>query len=295
MFNPDDFKLSFSSWTAPAQTVEELVETAKASGYSGLELRTAIPGTEPHAHGVEHDMAAPSLADVRHKLADGGIELVCIATGVSLDAPDTEKLIDDLKRYVTLAETLGAPWVRVLGGSLSTERGEIAGAVDAASDALAEAVAFAEQTKVSLLLETHGDYATTKYVREVVKQVYSDHFGVLWDVVEPFRALETMEEAYDNIGGQVKHVHIHDVRYVEGRLKLEPAIIGEGAVPIGTAIKYLAHDGYEGFLSVETRIGPPEDVLPQCAKILHDFISDAFPEQEEDAQEAAVEAGEAAE
>jgi len=286
MFSPDDFKLSFSSWAAPAQNVEELVETAKASGYSGLEFRTAVPGTDPHAHGVEHDMAAPSLADVRHKLADGGIELACIATGVSLDAPDPEKLIDDLKRYITLAETLGSRWVRVLGGTLSTERGEIAGAVDAASDALAEAVAFAEQTKVSLLLETHGDYATTKYVREVVKQVYSDHFGVLWDVVEPFRVLETMEEAYDNIGGDVKHVHIHDVRYLECRAKLEPAMVGEGAVPIGTAIKYLAHDGYEGYLSVETRIGPPEDVLPQCAKVIHDFIGEAFPEPEEDAEEA---------
>ena len=293
MFSIDDFKLSFSSWAAPAQTVEELVETAKASGYVGLELRTAFPGTEPHAHAVEHDMAGTDLADTRHKLADGGIELTCIATGVSLDAPDPEKLIEDLKRYVTLAETLGCRWVRVLGGSLSPERGEVAGAVDAASDALAEAVTFAEQTKVSLLLETHGDYATTKYVREVVKQVYSDHFGVLWDIVEPFRVLETMEEAYDNIGGQVKHVHVHDIRYAEGRSKLEPAIIGEGTVPIGTALKYLAHDGYEGYLSVETLLGPPEDVLPQCAKVLHDLIGEAFPEPADETEEAEEAGGEA--
>ena len=69
--------------------------------------------------------------------------------------------------------------------------------VYAVSDALSDVVSFAEQTSVSVLVETYGDFANTKFVREVVKQIYSEHFGVLWDVVHPFRVLETPEESYD--------------------------------------------------------------------------------------------------
>ncbi len=278
MFSPDDFKLSFSTWAAPDQTLLELVETARQSGYVGIELRMPGPGGEPHRHGVMLGLAATELADVRHTLADGGVEISCISTALSFDGEDVEKNVEELKRHVTLAEALGSKCVRVFGGSLLEGAGEIAGAVDAVSDAISEAVAFAEQTSVSILLETIGDFGTTKYVREVAKQVYSEHFGVLWDVARTALSLETVEEAYDNIGGQVRHVHVHDFRYVDGRAKTEPAALGEGIVPVGPAIRYLAHDGYEGYISVETRLGPPDETLPQHAEILHRLITEAFPE-----------------
>ena len=44
------------------------------------------------------------------------------------------------------------------------------------------------------------------------------------------------------------------------------------------AIKFLAHDGFEGYLSVETALEPAEDVLPQHAQVLHKLIGEAFPE-----------------
>lgn len=282
MFSPDDFKLSVSSLTAPDQTIQELVETARASGFSGLELVTPAPGGEAHAHGVEPGLAPGGIAEVKKALADGGLVISCIATALTVGGADTgggaEEFVENLKRCVTLAESLGSGCVRVFGGKLVDPAGELAGAVDAVSDALSEGVAFAEQTSVSVLLETHGDFATTKYVREVVKQVYSDHFGVLWNVVEPYRVLETVEEAYDNLAGKVRHVHVQDCRYVDGRTKVEPVPLGEGVVPVGAAIKFLAHDGYEGFLSVETPLGPADDVLPQHAEALHRFITEAFPE-----------------
>ena len=286
MFSPDDFKLSVSSLTAPDQTIEQLVETARASGFSGLELVTPAPGVEAHAHGVEPGLAPGGIAEVKKALADGGLVISCIATGLTVGGADTgggiviahAEFVDNLKRCVTLAESLGSGCVRVFGGKLVDPTGELAGAVDAVSDALSEGVAFAEQTSVSVLLETHGDFATTKYVREVVKQVYSDHFGVLWNIVEPVRMLETVEETYDNRAGQVKHVHVQDFRYVDGRTKVETVPLGEGVVPVASCVKYLAHDGYEGYLSVETSLTPPDDVLPQHAQALHQFITEAFPE-----------------
>ncbi len=280
MFSPDDFKLSVSSVTAPDQAMPDLVETVRASGFSGVELFVPAPGGEAHAHGVDPDLAPGGIAEVKHTLADAGLEVSCIATGLTVGGAEGvgEELVAELKRYVTLAESLGAKCLRVLGGDLSVGEGEIAGAVDAVSDALLEAIAFAEQTSVSVLIETCGDFATTRYVREVVKQVYSDHFGVLWNIAEPVRMLETVEETYDNLAGQVKHVHVQDFRYVDGRTKVESVPLGEGVIPVASCVKYLAHDGYEGYLSVETSLTPPDDVLPQHAQAIHQFITEAFPE-----------------
>ncbi len=288
MFSPDDFKLSFSSWSAPDLALSELVEVSQANGYSGVALRMPGDGVE-HAHGLAADTSPVNLTQAKSVIAGTGVEISCIATSLEFGAPGDAaraQVMDDAKRYVTLAEALGARCVRVFGGPLLGREGELAGLVDAVSDALSEAVSFAEQTNVSILIETYGDFANTKFVREVVKQVYSKRFGVLWDVAHPFRALETPEESYDNISGQVKHVHVHDLRYVDGRLRTEPAMIGEGRVPFQQAVQFLAHDGFEGYLSVETREGPPDEVLPIYAKALTDMINAAFESDEESEEEA---------
>ena len=185
MFSPDDFKLCFSTVAAPTFTIPQLAELAKSSGFAGLEL--VMPGgdSEPHGHGIELDAPPARIADAKQALADLGIEVNCIATPLVF-GKDSADLVDELKRYVALSEALSSKCVRIFGGSLQPEHGEIAGLVDAIADALADAVSFAEQTGVSLLLETCGDFSTTKYVREVVKQVYSDHFGVLWDVANTY-------------------------------------------------------------------------------------------------------------
>jgi sugar phosphate isomerase/epimerase len=277
MFSPDDFKLSYSTLAAPKLTIPQLSELATSSGFAGIELVVAAEEAEAHAHGIQLDAPPARMAEARQALADAGVGVSCIATPLVF-AQESEAAVDELKRYVTLAETLGCKCVRVFGGSLTAGNGELAGLVDAVTDAIADGVAFAEQTSVSVLLETCGDFSTTKYAREVIKQVYSDHFGVLWDVADTFRCLETVEEAYDNLSGQVKHVHVSDFQYVDGRMKRQPVALGDGEVAYGSAVKFLAHDGFEGYLSVEGIEGEPEEALPQHAQVLHKLIGDAFPE-----------------
>jgi len=278
MFSPDDFKLSFSTVAAPTLTIPQLAELAKTSGYSGVELVMAAGEEDTKAHGIELDAPPARIAEARQALADVAIEVSCISTPLTFGLGAEESIVDELKRYVTLAETLSCKTVRVFGSSLSPEHGEVAGLVDAIADSLADAVSYAEKTNTSILLETCGDFGTTKYAREVVKQVYSDHFGILWDVANTCRSLETIEEAYDNLSGQVKHVHVCDFQYADGQMKTQDVELGKGEVSYSSAIKYLAHDGYEGFLSVNTGMEPAEDVLPQYAQVLHQLVGDAFPE-----------------
>jgi len=274
MFKADDFRLSFSTWAAPGKTIPQLVEAAKAWGYAGVELVMGGPGASAHAHGLDADTPPGRLAEARHTLASSGVDVSCVSPNLPFGPGQAP--VDELKRYVALAETLGCKCVRIQGPSLSRERGELAGLIDSFADAIADAITFAEQSSVSILLDTTDDFASTKYVREVVKQVYSERFGVLWDVAATFRALETVEEAFDNISGQVRHVHVADFRYAEGRTKVVSVPLAEGEVPFAAAIGCLARDGFEGFLSLDMREGVSDELLAQGAKVLAKLVAEAF-------------------
>lgn len=277
MPGPEDFKLSFSSSLVPDRDLSGLIELAKEHGYAGLELVMPEEDTEPHAHATAPDLSPTRLAAVKHELIDSGLEVSCLATGLVFNgAADSAEVVEELRKHVSLAEALACRCVRVFGGGVFGLEGEIAGKVDAVADGLAEAVAFAEQTDVSVLLQTWGDFSTTKYIREIVKQIYSEHFGVLWDLQHPIRALETIEESYDNIANQVKLVHVQDFRYSDGRSSMQAVPLGEGIVPFAKAIQFLAHDGFQGYLSVEAGVGKPEEVLPEYAELLAGYVQAAF-------------------
>ena len=109
-------KFGFMSSVCPPLTLAELIDKAKHYNYEHLELRVEWD----HGHGVELDSTPQQLRDARHRFADSGIELSCIATGVRFIDPDAQKRaeqVDLLKRYIDLSETMGAKNIRIFGGS----------------------------------------------------------------------------------------------------------------------------------------------------------------------------------
>ena len=285
-----NFKLSFMSWLKPDAQLPELVDLAVRYGYQAIEPRVG----SDHAHGVELATAAEQLWDVRRAFEDSSLELSCLATGLQFamdDAEQREKNVEELKRYVELADTVGAPYVRIFGGP-TPDGFEKAGVIDYVSDALAEAVAHAESYNAVILLETHDHFVNSVFVREVIKQVYSEKLGVCWDVAHPVRAIETLEETYDNISGSVRHIHVHDYSYNDDRTKIEHAPLGDGFVRYDRAIEMLAHDLFEGCLSVEVMGQDAETVLPQYAEQLNAYVAAVSGEGDDVAEAAGAESGE---
>jgi len=277
------FKLSFMSWLKPDAQLPELVDLAVRHGYQAIEPRVGAG----HAHGIELSTAAESLWDVRRAFEDSSLELSCLATGLKFaiaDADERAKNVEELKHFVELADTVGAPCVRVFGGAMP-DATETAGVVDYVSDALADAVSHAENYNAVILIETHDDFVRTNLVREVVKQVYSEKLGVCWDVAHPMRALETLEESFDNISGSVRHVHVHDYVYNDERTKIEHAPLGDGFVDHERAIEMLSHELYEGYLSVEVMDQNPDVVLPQYVEKMKEYV-DALTAAAEESQES---------
>jgi sugar phosphate isomerase/epimerase len=275
-----NLKLSFTTWCCVEWTAAALVDGMQSYGYDGVELRLG----HKHAHGVELDSPPEYLAQVRRQFDEGNKGICCLATGFSFSSPDiTErrKAVEGAQQALRVADALGAPYVRVFGGDVPPGF-ETVGVVDYVAEALSDVAECAESEKLRsmALIETVGSFSHSKYLQEVLHQVYSPKVGVLWDVLHPLRVLEQVEDTYDALGPHIRHIHIHDCSFNEDRTRLAPCALGEGFVPLARIVDLLKAGGYRGHLSAETlqKSPDPDEILPQYAKFLQGLIGVPAPE-----------------
>ena len=271
--NTHNLKLSFSTWVCPEWTVAAIVDGMQTYGYDGVELRIG----KGHLHGVELDSPADYLASVRKQFDAANMAVSCISTSFTFSNPDIlerQKTINGVKQCLRVADAVGAPYIRVFGGEIPHGL-EVTGVIDYIAEALDECTEYAEKekTRAMILLETQGAFSHSKYVTEVLKQVYSTKLGVLWDVLHPIRVLEPAEDTYDAICDHVRHVHVHDCTFNDDRTKLVPCDVGGGLAPMALVTDLLKAGNFRGYLSVEIlqEKVDPDEVLPRYAKFLQTF------------------------
>ena len=243
------FKLCLTSAVAPQWNVKQLVEAAVKYGYAGVELSAGSGGK----HGAELEAKGDQLREVRKQFSDSGVGIACLGTPISFHAAESEarqKALHDLERYIEAAEILATPYVRIFGGEIPPEI-EVAGAADYISDCLAEAASFAEQRSATLLVETFGTFRNSRFLREIIKQVYSPRLQALWNVPETVRGLEPVADTFDSLCDHIHHVHLADYEYFEERTAVAPAEFGEGFVPMAQAIEVLQAGDYNGYLAFD--------------------------------------------
>jgi len=273
--NTYNLKLSFTTWVCPEWTVAAIVDGMQTYAYDGVELRVG----KGHLHGVELDSPADYLADVRKQFDAANLAVSCVATSFVLSNPDAlerQKVVAQIKQCLRTADAIGAPYIRIFGGDVPAGL-ETAGVIDYIAEGLSECAEFAEKERIrsKILLETHGAFSHSKYVTEVLSQVYSPKLGVLWDVLHPIRVLESVENTYDAICDYVNHVHVHDCAYNESRTKIQPCEPGEGFVPMAQVVDLLKSGNFRGYLSLEVlhENADPDQILPKYAKYLKALIT----------------------
>ena len=164
---------------------------------------------------------------------------------------------------IDLAADVGAPRVRVFGGSLpegmSREK-----ATQVVTEALKSVADHAAKKGVIVYLETHDGWCHPDDVAEVMKGVAHPAIAVNWDIAHPVNNENvSIDESFQTLKPWIKHVHFHDTGTKEDKER--------GLVPIGTgdidhrrAVELLKGVNYEDFLSGEW-IGwePYEKHLPR--------------------------------
>ena len=255
-------KLSVSTIGCPDWAWDRITEEAARLGLDGVEVRGV--GSELYAL-----RALPFLPEqqeaTRRGLLEKGLCVPVFTSGAALGVGDADVALDEARDYIDLASQMGVPYVRVL----------ICGSPEPGAESLASCAAsyerlclYAAKKQVTPLIETNGLLGDSVEMARFLTGIGSENVGVLWDVHHPYRFFkETPERTYENIGKWVRHVHVKDsVLTADG---LFYRLLGEGDVPVFSALRLLTENGYDGFVSLEwvkrwcPELAGPESVFAQ--------------------------------
>lgn len=241
--------IGFSTLGCPAWDWRQILDFAVAHGYPAIEVR----GLQETMDLPRHPVFAPAqLEETKRELAQRGLRVSCLGSSAHLHEMDPAKhaaQLDDARRFIDLAQALGAPYVRVFGDryvdgvSRESMRAKVA-------RGLRELGAYAQDRGVTVLIESHGDFTDSPALLEVLERADSPAGGLLWDAHHTFvSGKEAPEDTVRRLGRWVRHTHLKDsVPTTTGRRYV---LTGRGEVPIRAQIEALARSGYRGYYSFE--------------------------------------------
>ena len=239
-------KLSFSTLACPDFSWQDIYSMAKDLGFDGIEIRGL--GEDIYAVNAKPFIEG-QVEKTKAKLDSLGLEIPCLSSGCCLKYKENfEQVVYEITQYCVLANKLNTPYIRILADQDPAPGGEVDHGYIA--ETLRLLAGFAEQYEVMLLVESNGVYADTKVLRRLLDTVAHPSVAALWDIHHPFRFFnETPEETIANLGDYIRYVHVKDSIIVDG--KIEYKLMGEGDLPLDTALKLLADRGYNGYISLE--------------------------------------------
>ena len=237
-------KLSFSTNGWNGFTWEDFYTMAKDLGFSGIEIHDI---GEQAFQGVNGPLRKENVSKTARKMANLGLSIPCVNVLCDISCKDKyDDNVTEIIEHISLAKKLGSPYVRLRAGETSNDETD-----DICADVLAAVKDFAEETEVTILVETVGVYADTKRLADLLNRFACDNISALWDFNHPYRAGESPETTITNLGAYVKHVHIKDSASVDGGF--EYRLMGEGDMPIDRMMLALRSINYEEFISFEWR------------------------------------------
>lgn len=218
---------------ARQMTMQDVIRKAVELGIEGVDMTAYwFQSTDP-----------AYLASLRHLAFQQGVCFSGTAIGASTVQADPDKraqVLEEIKKWVDVSVSLGAPHLRVFAGQLpagaTLEQG-IAWTVDT----LKAACEYAGRKGITLGMEDHeGITQNAAACLEIIHRVDSPFFGINLDITN-FIATPAAD-AYAQIEATVPyatHTHIRD-RFANGE-----------AVDLDRVWRLFAKSGYKGFMSAE--------------------------------------------
>ena len=218
---------------AGKMTMEDVIGKAVELGIAAVDMTAYwFKSTEP-----------AYLASLRYLAYKSGVSFSGAATGASTveaDAGRRAQVLEEIKKWIDVTESLGAPHLRVFAGKLppgATVRQGIQWTVDT----LKVACEYAGKKGITLGVENHeGITQNADVCVELVHRVDSPYFGINLDITN-FIATPQLD-AYAQIEATLPyatHAHIRDV-FADGQ-----------AVDLDRVWPLFARANYKGFMSAE--------------------------------------------
>lgn len=274
--------IAFSTLGCPAWDWKKILEFASQHGFSAVELRGLQGNMDLPSNAV---FAPDRIAQSKNDVKAANLRIACVSSSANLYWEDPDKRAKDLadaRRFIDLAATLGAPYVRVFGGKAPEDK------APAPDDATKKRVAqglkelgdYAAPRKVTVILESHDHFTSSGTLKDVLQQANSPHVGLLWDAHHTFATSnEEPEDTVKQLGRWIRHTHLKDsVGTGEDR---KYVLTGRGTVPIERQIKALQGIGYKGFYCFEWEkvwhpdLQDPEIAIADYAKVVGQCLGNA--------------------
>lgn len=237
-------RICFSTLACPRWGWDETARRAAEYGYQGVETRMIAGDVDLLA---QPELAPGRRAASRQIYDDLGIALCGLASSVRFDYASESQRADQVeigRRYLDLALDLGAEFVRVFGDVLPSisEPAARSNTLEQIAEGLRLLGEHAQsQTPgVRVVIETHGDFAETRLMAELLNRIPHTSVGILWDTHHPWSFHgEPLQESLARLGERVWHTHWKDslhsqnIEQIGNATGVEPrsAPLGPGTVP----------------------------------------------------------------
>lgn len=237
--------LAFSTLGCPEDSLDQVIETAHASGSTGLELRCA------EGQIVFPGMSADAVSQIASQIKAAGLEIVTLASYVRVAAPEPSgaqgEVAAELEGAVVLASVLGAPYIRVFPGAglppaldgIITD--EMAAADQRAAHRLNAAAAKASELGVTILLETHDSHPRGEDINRILAHVDpAANVSVIWDLMHPWRHDEDPARTAELLAPHLAYAQYKDGIRLESGNNVSLTLPGQGQLPLREMQKLVA-------------------------------------------------------
>jgi sugar phosphate isomerase/epimerase len=259
--------IAFSTLGCPAWDWAKVLEFAHQHGFRAIELRGLEGNLDLPSHPV---FARGRIEQTKREIREKRLKLACVSSSANLYSSDEDKRakeLGDARRFIDLAASLGAPYVRVFGGKEQTDTSRIPDEQTKARVAagLHELGNYAGPRGVAVIIESHDHFTASTSLKDVLQAANSSHVGLLWDAHHTFAASnEEPEFTVKQLGSWIRHTHLKDsIGSGEDR---KYVLTGQGNVPIRRQIESLRSMGYKGFYCFEwEKVWHPDLQDPEIA------------------------------
>jgi len=265
--------LSFSTLGCPDWNFSKITDFAIANNYNGIELRGML--REMDLTKCPEFSTPQNIAATLSVMKDKNLAFVDLGSSTNLQIADSierKKNLDEAKRFIDLAQQINCPHIRVFPNNFPKEQDKNE-TMDLITKGLLDLGDYAKGSKVSVLMETHGDLVWTEDIQKVMESAFNEHTGLVWDVTNMWSVTkESPADVYQKLKKYIRHTHIKDVKMADG--KIHYVLLGQGEVPVFTAIDALQNGGYKGYYSFEweklwhPEIDEPEIALADYPKVM---------------------------
>jgi sugar phosphate isomerase/epimerase len=273
--------IAFSTLGCPAWDFAKILDFANKNGFAAVELRGLQGNLDLPSHPV---FAAQSIEATKRLISAQNLRIGCVSSSTDVGEADPEKRakgLADARRFIDLAASLGAPYVRVFGNSSDSGKPVTPGAdlKKRVATGLHELGEYSGSRNVTVLIESHDDFTSAPVLREVLESADSSHVGLLWDAFHTFATSnEGPEKTISSLRSFIRHTHLKDA--VGSGADRKYVLTGRGNIPVRKQVELLHASGYQGFYCFEWEkvwhpdLEEPEVAIADYARVMRGYFAE---------------------